>query len=126
MNGWLAIELRWLRQLLDATIPDLPERAGLGSVDLTTFWPELAATAPPLLRFGLRASTWIFTWLPLLMSGYFRPFFALSPDRRDAFLTQMGRTNVFVLRQLAATLKIIASFALFRDPASRRALGVVP
>jgi hypothetical protein len=126
MNGWLGFELRWLRLLLDATIPDLPERAGLATVDLGTFWPELAAAAPPLLRFGLRASAWIFTWLPLVLPGYFRPFFALTPERRDAFLSQMGRTNVFVLRQLAATLKIIGSFALFRDPASRRALGVVP
>jgi len=126
MTGWLACEMRWLRALLDATVPDLPERAGLPGVDLTGFWPQLAAVAPPLLRFGLRTTTWVFTWLPLLVPGYFRPFHRLSAAKQDAFLVWMGDTNVFVLRQLAATLKVIASFALFRDPASRRALGVVP
>ena len=126
MNGWLAIEMQWLRLLLNATVPDLPDRAGLPGVDLAAFWPELARAAPPLLRLGLRATTWTFTWLPLVLPGYFRPFFALSVDKRDAFLSHMGGTNVFLLRQLAATLKVIACFALFRDPASRRALGVVP
>ena len=126
MTGWLDFEMRWLRLLLDATVPDLPERAGLPSVDLTTFWPQLAQAAPPLLRFGLRATTWIFTWLPLFLPGFYRPFYALTADQRDLFLCRMGATPAFVLRQLAATLKVIASFALFRDPASRRALGVVP
>ncbi len=126
MNSWLDFEMRWLRQLLDATLPDLPERAGLPQVDLTSFWPELAQSAPPLLRLGLRATTWIFTWLPVVLPGYYRPFYALSADQQDAFLSRMGHTPVFMLRQLAATLKVIASFALFRDPASRRALGVVP
>lgn len=126
MKGWLDFEMRWLRQLLDATVPDLPERAGLPQVDLMTFWPELGQAAPPLLRIGLRVTTWVFTWLPLVLPGFYRPFFALAADQRDAFLSQMGDTPVFLLRQLAATLKVIASFALFRDPASRRALGVVP
>ena len=126
MNGWLTVEMRWLRLLLDATVPDLPDRAGLPQVDLTTFWPELAQVAPPLLRLGLRFTTWTFTWLPLVLPGYGRPFFALSADRRDAFLAQMSDTPVFLLRQLAATLKVIACFALFRDTPSRRALGVVP
>ena len=124
MNGWSALELRWLRLLMDATVPDLPERAGLPGVDLTTFWPELGRVAPPLLRFGLRVTTWAFTWLPTVLPRYHKPFFWLSPDQRDAFLSQMATTDVFVLRQLAATLKVIACFALFRDPASRRALGV--
>lgn len=126
MSGWQDFELRWLRLLLNATVPDLADRPGLPGVDLTTFWPQLSDAAPPLLRLGLRATTWIFTWLPLVMPGMYRPFYALSEDQRDDFLCRMGNTSVFVLRQLAATLKIIASFALFRDPASRRALGVVP
>ena len=126
MRGWSDFEMRWLRLLLNATVPDLPERPGLPSLDLAGFWPLLSHAAPPLLRLGLRATTWTFTWLPLLLPGFYKPFYALNDDQRDAFLSRMGATSVFLLRQLAATLKIIASFALFRDPDARRSLGVIP
>lgn len=126
MNGWLACEDRWLRALLLATIPPSAATPGLVAVNLATFQTRLDRAAPPLLRLGLRAATWILTWLPLLLPTFFRPFFGLSDDDRDRFLTLMAASDVFLLRQLAATVKVIACFALFADTDARAALGVQP
>ncbi len=128
MNGWLPVERRWLLLLLDAVIPALPDdpAPGIGALDLTTFWSTFEATAPPLLRFGARASVWLLTWLPLVTPGFFRPFFALGADARDHYLSAALESRVFVVRQLVQTLKIIACFAMFRDPGARAALGVTP
>jgi len=128
MSSWLSFEKRWLHHLLGAVVPAQPDcRApGLQTLDLRPFWLLFGGAAPPLLRLGLRVSVWLLTWLPLLTPGFFRPFFLLSVDDRDRYLTQALISRLFLVRQLAQTVKIVSCFALFRDPAARAALGVQP
>lgn len=123
MTGWLPFEKRWLLLLLQSVLPGTP---GMGTIDLAPFWPMLHASAPPLLRFGLRASVWLLTWLPVLTPGAWRPFFLLGEEGRDLYLCRTLESRVFLLRELVQTLKIVSCFALFRDPQARAALGVQP
>jgi len=128
VKGWLPVEQRWLRLLLDALVPPLPgdPAPGMSTLDLSAFWPALSHAAPPLLRLGLRASVWLLTWLPLVTPGFFAPFFVMEEARRDRYLTTALSSRLFLVRQLVQTLKIVACFALFQDRGARAALGVQP
>jgi hypothetical protein len=50
----------------------------------------------------------------------------MDAERRDAFLKKAARSNFYPLRQLAVTIKLIASLAYFRDPGVRALFPGVP
>lgn len=114
---WTAMERRWRDALLAAMIPDGPRLGGFASIDTSDFWLLYSQTAPPLVRFGLRASVWILTWMAMIRVG--RPFHRLPPDEQDRFLRRTARSRLYLTRQLVTTVKLIACLAWFRDPKGR-------
>lgn len=94
---------------------------GLGGLDTDEFWQELDARAPPMLRFGLRASVWTLTWLPAARS--LRPFHRLGPEARERFVQRAARSDSYVIRQAITTLKVMACFAYLRDSSVRERLS---
>lgn len=125
--NWFAFELRWRDALLAALLPSatagLP---GIGQLDLGGFWREFARRAPWTLRVGLRAIVWALTWLPLYRGLDLRPLHRLGPAQRQAFLQRAADSKLFVLRQLLATLKVVAAFGYFADPGVRAAFDSSP
>lgn len=125
MRGWFEFERGWLSALVEAMIPADAStgRPGVAAARLREFDDVLAVAAPPILRFGLRASVWLLTWLTLWPGFGGRPFHRLDADRRDRFLVRAGTSDVYLLRQLATTIKLIACFRYFDDPELRRRSG---
>ncbi len=137
--NWFAFELRWRDALLAALLPAGPARSagpghwagqghavaqglpGIGELDLREFWREFAVRAPWTLRVGLRAIVWTLTWLPVCLGLGLRPLHRLSPARQQAFLQRLADSRLYLLRQLPATLKVVAAFGYFADPAVRAA-----
>lgn len=125
MQSWCKFERRWLAALVEAMIPADREndRPGVAAARVAAFDATLAAAAPPILRFGLRASVWLLTWMTLWPAFGARPFHRLDADHRDRFLVWAGTTDAYLVRQLATTIKLIACFRYFDDPELRRRAG---
>jgi len=124
---WTAMERRWRDALLDAMIPSIPASRlpGINSLDLSAFWMEYIERAPFLLRAGFRLAVWIMTFLPIFTFFSIKPFHQLTPDRRDIFLVRSSSSNSYLVRQLATTIKLIASLAYFHDPIVRGSFPLV-
>jgi hypothetical protein len=121
-----AIELDWAEQLFAALIATggddgLPAFA---STDRATFW-RCFASAPPMVRAGLRPMVHTLTFLPVV-AGFRRPFFRLSPEERERFLAAAAHSPRYFVRQSVVTLKTLACFAYFDDPRVRAGFDAVP
>lgn len=116
--GWSRFEQRWVESILEATLPSHPdeELPGLDAVDLDDFWPRFIADVPLHFRFGLRASTWVITFWPIVTLRAMRTFHGLDADVRDEMLQDFATSESFLLRQIAFVVKTTASFAYFQDP----------
>jgi hypothetical protein len=88
------------------------------AIDTAAFWQRFDEAPPPLVRAGLRPMLHTLTFLPVV-SGFGRPFFRLAADERARFLEQAARHPVPFVRQAVLTLKTLACFAYFDDPAVR-------
>jgi hypothetical protein len=113
------LERRCCEVLLGSIIPAGKRHPGVARISLELFWPEFERTAPPLLRFGLRASTWLLTLAPLWLLLGFALFPALPADRRDACLRRVASSRWYLVRQMLETLKIVACLAYFTDAGVR-------
>ena len=120
---WSRFELRWRDALLEAMIPGGHGLPSFGAIELDGFWREYEATAPPLVRFGLRAAVWLLTWLPL---GKLTPFHRLAPPARDRWLNEAARSRFYLVRQLVMTVKMIACLAYMTDAEVRRKIEGLP
>lgn len=119
-----AFERRWLRALCEAMLPsgvrqDLP---GAADVPLERFFDEFFARAPFETAFGVRALTWVLTWMPL--GWRLRRFGRLSPRDQVRFLELLDGSSVYVLREMPGLIKLVAALAWCAQPEVQRALGV--
>ncbi|MCK6549094.1 hypothetical protein L6R52_24840 [Myxococcota bacterium] len=119
MIPWARFERRWLEALLAAMIPPSAARPGLAALDLDQFLDALFTAAPPLLRFGVRAATWALTLGPPVFLGRISTFGGLSEEERDRMLVRVATSRSYLARQLAITLKLVASFGYLRAPEVR-------
>lgn len=122
-SGWTAVERRWCEALLAALVPGDERLPGLSELDLDAFWERYGASAPPMLRFGLRASVDLLALSPPLLLGRARTVAGLSPDEREELLERALSSPVFLIRQLATTVKLIGLMAYLRDPRARATVG---
>jgi len=120
--GWAHFEHRWMETILEATLPALPEeeRPGIEAVDLEVFWPEYLREVPLHFRLGLRLSTWMITFWPILTFRAVRTFHGLSADGRDEVLQSIEHSRLFVIRQMTFVFKTTAGFAYFSDVEARQ------
>ena len=120
-------ERAWLLQIFAAVLPT--DTAGLpapGAHDWSSFIHTLERATAPTFVPGLRVMLHALAVLPLAHAGYRRPFFALSVEARRAFLVELAHDDRYLARQLVATMKILAAFALFEDPSARAAFDTTP
>ncbi len=105
-----------LQRLLAATLPaHEPGRPGLGDLDLREFWRRFDRTAPRALKVGLPAAVWVLSLSVPLLVGRFATIRQLSDDDLDTLLNRANESRSFVIRQMVATLKIVACLAYFDD-----------
>lgn len=88
------------------------------AIDRTGFWRTFERAAPPLVRAGLRPMLHTLVFLPAV-SGYRRPFFQLAPAEQARFVEGALHHRRAFVRQAVVTLKTLACFAYFEDPAVR-------
>lgn len=88
---------------------------GIEDCDLDAFWQEYRRAAPPLLRFGFRASLLALEVLPPVVLRKPALFRQLSPAERDTYLAKIDASPSFALRQIMQAVKLIGCFAYLRD-----------
>lgn len=122
-SGWTATERAWSDALFAALLPAQGRLPGLATLDLDAFWARYAEVAPPMLRFGLRASVDLLALSPPFVLGVPHTVLGLDAAAREALLDQALRSRVFLLRQLATTVKLVGLMAYLRDPVARARVG---
>ncbi|MEW5741842.1 MAG: hypothetical protein AB1938_23205 [Myxococcota bacterium] len=116
--GLLSFERAWAELLFDAILPVEPSAARRAD-----FWRLLEGRTPPYFTPGLRVMVHTLTFVPLTLAGFRKPFFALSADARVSCVERLSRDSRQSVRQMLSTMKLLACFAAFEDPALRRRLG---
>lgn len=124
----LPYERAWLEQIFQAMLP--ADTAGLPALaardEESSFFRAIEHATGPTFIPGLRMMLHALSVLPLGYAGYRKPFFALSVDRRRAFLEHLSRERGYLPRQLVQTMKILAAFAYFEDPTVRARFDLTP
>jgi hypothetical protein len=117
-----SVERRWADAIFAAILP--AQTGGLPPFVTPLegvrggFWRVFESAPSPLVRAGLRPMIYTLTFLPVIR-GFGRPFFALSIEERARFLAAVAEDRTYFVRQALGTLKMLACFAYFEDPAAR-------
>lgn len=126
----LPIERRWLGTVFDTILPaDADERLEMGARDvpMEQFADDLALYAPTHFNAGLRASLWLLVLLlPLVVLGRLATFSGLAPDERLELLERLGRSDVYLLRELPTLFKTIACLGFCGLPEVQQSIGIAP
>ena len=123
----LAFERRWFLTLCDAVLPSgAHDRIAIGAADvpLDRFVDDVFARAPFQMRLGIRAATWVLTWLPLFWRLELRPFGRLSRADQVALLDGLAGSRLYVVREIPNLIKIVACMGWAGTPEVQRQLGV--
>ena len=105
------------RAVLEALLP------GAFEAGFEAFEAGFTADAPPTMRFGWRAALLAAAWASPLLIGRLPPLDRLSVDDREAALEAMGKSRVYLLRQIFLLLKAVTSFGYGSTKAVRREVG---
>jgi hypothetical protein len=118
VTQWTAFERRLRDDILSALLPTSGPTPGFEPEAHAEFWVQLTASAPALLRWGLRASIWA-VWGAALLRG--RRFSRLTGPERAAVVAGLERSRLYPVRQVPMALKVVLCFAHFQRPAVRAA-----
>jgi choline dehydrogenase-like flavoprotein len=115
------IERSWAEALFDAILGPVEERGlpAFASIDKASFYEAIDHAPGPMFAPGLRGMVYAATFAPLADPRFGKPFFALDRAQRVRFVEELAKDTKFVTRQILSTLKILATFAYFEDPAVR-------
>lgn len=105
------------RAVLEALLP------GVFEAGFESFEAGFSADAPLTMRFGWRAALFAAAWISPLLIGRLPPIDRLPIDRREEALEAMGKSRVYLIRQVFLLLKAITSFGYGSTKAVRREVG---
>lgn len=113
------------RTVLDALLPPggpegLP---GAFEAGFEEFEKGFASDAPFPMRFGWRAALFAACWVSPLLIGRLPPLTRLAPPEREDALCAMGKSRVYLIRQVSLLLKAVTSFGYGGTKAVRRVVG---
>ncbi len=104
--------------------PDL--KLGALSAGFEDFLPHFERTAAFPMRLGFRAALFASVWIAPLLILRLPPFDRLKKKDREKALEALGKSRIYVLRQLLLLLKSIVCFSYAVHPEVRKALGLPP
>jgi|SRR5579859_7993134 len=110
----------WETLLPSGKHPVLP---GLLDAGFEAFYDDFRASAPLSLRLALRAALWSCTWVAPCLAGRLPPLSRLQEEDRERALEALGRSRVYLLRQMLLVVKLVASLRYGADRRVRDALG---
>ena len=105
------------RVVLEALLP------GAFEAGFEAFEAGFTTDAPRMMRFGWRAALAAAAWISPLLIGRLPPLDRLSADDREAALEAMGKSPVYLIRQVFLLLKAVTSFGYGSTKAVRRDVG---
>ena len=123
-NNW---EKRTLENIIDVYFPsDLGERLKTGGVESGTVERAeyLLEHYPMQVQLLFHIVVWVIYWSPLLFGVSFKPFNWLNWMERKNVFDKIYYNKIYIIRQLVALLKIVASISYFADEKVRREVGL--
>lgn len=114
-------ERRWAEALFAAILGPVEDHGlpAFAPIDHDGFYRALATAPGPLFGPGLRAMVLALTFAPVVDPRFRRPFYALDAEARLRCIAALASHRTHVVRQMVATLKILACFAYYEDPRVR-------
>ena len=118
--------MRWLtKQALELVLPSGGQLKGIGETDLDGFLDRWNREAPPAFRLGLLAGSALVMAAPVVTVGIPLPANALSQRQRDEHIYKLSMHRIYMVRQVAFIVKMVAGLAWGQDPDVRNDCGVV-
>jgi hypothetical protein len=118
-----AFERTWVAAAFDAVLPEgtaLPH--GIARMDPGRFYDGAVQAAALEQSIGLRVSLWIVALAPLWLLRTPRTIASVGHDDRRRVLESLLASPVYVVRQLVAAFKAMASMLYAQSPAARAAM----
>jgi len=114
------------RAVIEALVPkDGPAPLpGAFDANFEEFFARFEATALPSMRWGFAAGLWVAAWIAPALILKLPPITRLSTEDREAALEALGKSRIYLLRQMLLLLKAVVSFCYGANPKVRQALGV--
>ncbi len=128
MSGLGPHERRWAEALFSAVLGPVEEHGlpAFEAVDKAAFYRAIETATGPQFLPGLRGMLYAANFAPLLDPRFGKPFSSLDRAAQLRFVEAMAGQTGFVTRQILSTLKILATFAYYEDPAVRARHVVTP
>ncbi len=112
------------RVVIDALLPSgLDGFPGALEAGFEKFEEGFRRDAPFTMSLGWRAALFLAAWLSPLLIRRLPPLDRLSVDEREAALEAMGKSRVYLIRQVFLLLKAVTSFGYGSTPSVRRAVN---
>jgi hypothetical protein len=120
-----AFERRWAHATLEGFAP--PTGPGLAPRDVTidwmAAWDIMNDGGTAKARIGTRLAVWIMVFAPLWMLIAPRTLPSLSIEERSRVIDRLLTSKIWLVKELALLVKLIASMALLGDPTLRARSG---
>ncbi len=101
--------------------PDLP--VGAFDAGFDDFYVEFRRDAVFSMKIGFWAALFLAAWIAPLLIGKLPPISLYQRQTREAALAAMGKSNLYVLRQMYLLLKATVCFSYGANSQVRRAIG---
>lgn len=120
-----SFELSWTDATFEAicsdskprTVDPSEVRRAVDRVHPARFFDDLLAGVPFEQSIGLRLALWVVALSPLFTLAKFKTIAALSPRDRERAIERLLSSSIYVVRQLAISIKAIATLlAIARPP----------
>ncbi len=112
------------RAVLDSLLPSGgPLGPSLLEAGFEEFYKDFERNAVPSLRMGFKAALWAAFWISPLLIRRLPPLTRLEPEARELALEAMGRSRLYLLRQMLLLLKAVSCFCYGADGRVREALS---
>lgn len=110
------------RAVLDALLPPGGELPGAFEAGFDQFEAKFREEASPPMRLGWRTALFVAAWVSPVLIGRLPPLDRLTGEDRERALEAMGKSRVYLMRQIFLLLKAVTSFGYGGTAAVRRAV----
>ena len=124
----LGFERRWLLSIFETVAPAGAVEGSTGAVraPMDAFLDDLIRNAPTHFLLGIRACLWMLMLAPIFVFRRPRTFLGLDMGDRLRLLERLGRSSVYVVREMPLLFKTVACLGLCGLPDVQSRVGIQP